>query len=71
MRVANYGNRSDDGLSPGWHQAITWTDDGNCQLASREETSVKKNNWNKIYSIQENAFEHVCKMAAICLGLNM
>ena len=38
----------------------------------RKKHLWKKNNWNKIYSIQKNAFEHVvCKMAAICLGLKL
>ena len=32
---------SDDGLSPGRHQAITCTSVGNCQLYYQEETSVK------------------------------
>ena len=32
---------SDDGLSPGRHQAITCTSVGNCQLYYQEETSDK------------------------------
>ena len=32
---------SDDGLSPGRHQAITCTSDGTCQLYYQEETSAK------------------------------
>ena len=32
---------SDDGLSPGRHQAITCTSVGNCQLYYQEETSAK------------------------------
>ena len=32
---------SDDGLSPGRHQAITCTSVGNCQLYYQEETSTK------------------------------
>ena len=32
---------SDDGLSPGWHQAITCTSVGNCELYCQEETSAK------------------------------
>ena len=45
---------SNNGLSPGWHQAINWTNAG---------ITV---NWNLYISIQENAFENViCQMAAI------
>ena len=57
---------SDNGLSPGWHQAIIWTNAG-ILLIGPLGTNLNKNLYRKLYMItQENAFVNVvCKMAAI------
>ena len=58
---------SDNDLSPGRRQAITWTNAG-LFLIGPLGTNF---NWNSDIFIQENAFENVvCEMASICLRLN-
>ena len=62
---------SDDGLLPGWRQAITCTNVGivNWTLRNKLQWNVNPNSY---IFIQETAFEYVIrKMAAICIGLNM
>ena len=47
---------SDDGLSPGRHQAITCTSVGNCQLYYQEETSAKDKAKNIIWCTNDVMF---------------
>ena len=55
---------SDDGLSPGWSQAMIWTNGGILRIETLE-TDLNLNRNSYIF-IQENAFEIVVwKMAAI------
>ena len=62
---------SDNGLSPGRRQAIIWTIAGILLIGSLG-TNLGNFNRNSNIFIQENAFENVvCKMASICLGLNV
>ena len=54
---------SGNGLSPLWHQAITWNNAGSLSIGTLgtnlSETEIK---------IQNLAFENVCEMAAILSG---
>ena len=60
---------SDNGLSPGRHQAIIWTIAGILLIGP---FGTNFSNRNSYIFIQENAFENVvCEMASICLGLNV
>ena len=59
------GIGSDNGLSPGRHQAIIWTNADICQLEHKIKFQWNFS-WNSNIFIHENAFEHVvCEMAAI------
>ena len=63
---------SDNGLSPGRHQAIIWTNAGILliRILGTNFTEILIKNW--YIFIEENAFENVvCEMASICLGLNV
>ena len=54
---------SGNGLSPLWHQAITWTD---VDLLNKLQWNL---NPNKEFFIYENAFEKiVCEMGVFSLG---
>ena len=60
---------SDNGLSPPRRQAIIWTNDGILLIGPFGTNLSDRNSY---LFIQENAFENfVCKMAAICFGLNV
>ena len=50
---------SDNCLSPGRHQAITWTNAEILLVGPLDQTSVKKNNRNSYSFIEENTFENV------------
>ena len=55
---------SDNGLSPGWRQAIIWINDGILLIRPLGLQWNLKQNWHIF--IQENAFENiVCEIAAI------
>ena len=59
---------SDNGFSPGWHQAMIWTNDEILLIWP----IVTNKNFKRNIFIQENAFERdVCKMATICPSLNV
>ena len=64
---------SDNGLSPGRHQAIIWTiADWNIVNWTHGNKLQWNFNRNSNIFIQENAFENVvCEMASICLRLNV
>ena len=54
---------SDNGLSPGWGQAVIWTSAGILLIGSKLQLNF---DWNLYIFIHENAFENVvCKMASI------
>ena len=63
---------SDNGLSPGQRQVIVWTNAG-IFLIGPLLTNFNENFYRNSYIfIQENVFESVvCKITAICLGLNV
>ena len=55
----------DNGLSPGWRQAIIWTNVGILSIGTLG-TNFNDNYWNSNIFIQENALENiVCNMASI------
>ena len=62
---------SDNGLSPDWHQAITWTKVG-ILLIGHLETIQWNFNQNTYIFIQEYALENVvCNRCLFRLGLNV
>ena len=62
---------NDNGLSPGQHQAIIWTNAGILLIGLYVQTSVKFHQNSNIL-IQENALENAAwKMDANCLSLNV
>ena len=57
---------SDNGLLPGRHQAIFWTNAALLPIGPLGTNFMWNSNWNKILFIHENAIETVvCEMAAI------
>ena len=63
---------SDNGLSPLWHQAIIWTNAGIILITSLRKKLQLNLRRNSYIFIQQNTFQNaVCKIVAICLGLNM
>ena len=61
---------SDGGLSPGWRQAIIWTNAGILLLEPWEQISVKSEP-NKFFSFEENGFKNDSKLAAIFVLASM
>ena len=54
---------SGNGMLPGWHQVIIWTNAGILFIGDKIQWHF---NWNQCISIHENAFENVaCQMAPI------
>ena len=62
---------SDNGLSPDRRQAIIWTNAGILLIGRFGDKLQWNRNRNLYIFIQENAFENVWRMAAICLGLDV
>ena len=61
---------SDNGLAPGWHQAIIWINTGILLIGPLGTYRQWNFNQNSNIFIEENMFQDVnCKMLFICLGL--
>ena len=61
---------SDGGLSPGWHQAIIWTNAG-ILLIGTLGTNFSKIWIKYIFFIRKNGFENDSKLAAIFVLASM
>ena len=71
MRQKTNHHGSDNNVSPGQRQAITWSSAGIVSFEPRDRNFSQFLIEIHTFSFEENAFENIfCKMASICLCLN-